>query len=1059
MILIELALLAVVAGAGALGAHLALAGTLTAAEARGTSGAAGESALVLAQGEVAIHWWLGAVAVIAAARVWSARRAGDHIPAPWLFPAALGACGLGLTVQLGYGSPFAAAWPGPPFAVGVFVAAVVAAVVLVLPWDIERLLARGHLALGGVVVALLAALALFGSAPGASDQRINLGPIQPIEAVKLGAVAFLAHELARRAPKLRWQRGKAGWLTFPRPRVLLPALGTLVATLLGLFVVRDFGPTLILGAVFLALLFVVTRSAGWLVAAVGTLVGMVAVFGWRPEWSGSTSVETRLRMWLDPWFNGLPHGDQLALARWALAAGGLEGVGLGAGHPGGIPAGHTDLVFAHLVEEAGLVYGGVYLLLLGLVVAGGLWIGARNRTPERALLATALSLLLAFQAFVILGGTVGAVPLTGVVVPFLSFGKSGMAAFLGLVAVLSRLAENGRPKVDTDDLRELRAGIGGAGVVLAALGVVVAALAAWPASLGRDATTLHPAVTTLADGTPALLTDPRLASISARLRRGSILDRNGEPLAVSPAAGTRVLPLGDSLGTVLGPASGDLLRPKWAVERMLDAKLRGYGESADGPAIWLGVVGGRERLLLAVPSAAAPGAGEEAEARRRLTRLGGDGEPRRLALVTPDHSPLLPLARLPVAAREPAVRELSDAVDSRSVTLTLDARLQAAASAAARDAARKSKVGVAAVVVLDPASGQVLARAQWPDYDPGKPDWRRPRLANDPEFMGIYGAWADKTGAHGVYQAGSVFKTLTALAAVRAGVVGDLRSPTTDGATCLTGAGPSFACNQVEGGRTAFSLPTWSKPIHDYGDGGARGTVDLVTGLTRSSNVYFGQLALLLGPEPFRQLREAGVEFGNPGLLAESDGEFTGIGVAGSRRLAQTGFGQGAGSWNVTQAARVVGAIANGGAYLRCPPDMLLDAPCERIPLLDTPDATAPILAGMRGVIERGTGRGLPKVPGVRLYGKTGTADAPGTRDERPWGIRPGASTPPHSWFVAIAEPDGAPDCGAGTAGRYVVAGVVPHGGFGAAAAGPMVVQVVRDMQELGLLGAAAEAR
>jgi len=666
------------------------------------------------------------------------------------------------------------------------------------------------------------------------------------------------------------------------------------------------------------------------------------------------------------------------------------------------------------------------------------------------LLAAAISILIALQATVILAGTLGLAPLTGVVVPWLSYGKSGMAAFLGAASFVARLAQDGAARAETEELAELRGGVRGAGWGLAGLGLAFAAATGVQSVLLRDAISLRSVVTTLGDGTPAVEHDPRLQAIADAIRRGSVLDRNGEALATSPVPGTRVAPLGDALGTVLGPADGALLRARWSLERMHDTRLRGYADLADGPAIWLGAVNGRERVVLAVRSAAEAQGWEADEARHQLERMGGQGTPRRVPLLAADLRPLLPLARLPLSARGPAVTALSEDVASRSIVTTLDARLQSAAAQAAAAAAKRSKVGAAAVVVLDPATGQVLARAQWPDYDPAGTSWRAQRLDEDPRFMGAYGAWADKTGANGVYQAGSVFKVLSALVAVRSGIV----TPQAGEATCPTGASPRFLCNTVIGGRTAYTLPTWSKPIHDFGDGGAKGEVDLVGALTRSSNVYFGQLALALGPEPYRKLRTDGVEFGNPGLLEETDGEFTGLGAAGSRRLAQTGFGQGAGAWNVTQAARLVAAVANGGVYRRCPPEMTLEAPCSELALLTPGEPTGAILAGMRGVMSTGTGKGLASVPGVRIYGKTGTADAPGTRDEAPWGIRPGASTTPHSWFVAIAEPEAAESCAAATPGRYVVAAVVPHGGFGSAAAGPLAIDTIRALVDTGYLPA-----
>lgn len=1047
-LLVELALYAVVAVAGWLGARATIAGTLAAAGFRGDVGDAGAVRLA---GDHAALWFVGGVVLVAVVRAATAFRQGRHIRTPLLLPAVLGAVALGLCVQLGYGNPFRADWPGPPFAHGAFLGCAVAAAVLALPGDLSALLSRARWALAGGAALLFLALAAFGDAPGASDQRVNLGPVQPIEAVKVATVLFLADYLGRRASKLRFQRARAGFLRVPRPRLLLPALGVLVATFAGLFLVKDLGPTLILGLVFLGLFTLVTRSPGWALLALGTVAGLLLFFAAFPELSFSSTVETRLRMWVDPWYNGLPHGDQIAAARWALAAGGLWGGGLGTGFPGALPTGHTDLVYAHLVEEMGVLGGTVWLLLVGVAVADGLRVAARARTPERSLMAAGLALLIVAQAAVIVGGTLGIVPLTGVVVPWLSFGKSSMAAFLGVAALIARLGEDGEVRADTDELRELRAGVVGLQVAVVAMALLAVGATSLLAVWKRDATSLRGVVTTLGDGTPVLLHDRRLASIAAEVRRGSILDREGRVLAESLTPDLRRYPLGDALGTVLGPPDGGLLRARWSVERQLDEKLRGWPDLPDGPAMWLGRFPDGERLLFAVPSAADEAPGERARAVRRHRQRGGEGDAvRRVPLAAPDLSTLLPLARLPLSERGPAVLKLSADTPSRSVSLTLDARLQEAAAAAAKDAAARGKVGAAAVVVLDADTGEVVARAQWPDYDPGGDAWRAKRLAADPKFMGVYGAWSDKTGAHGVWQAGSTFKLLTATVAVREGLVvleGD--------AACPAGADPSFRCDDVHAGRTSFTLPGWGEPIHDFGDGGARGEVDLVEGIARSSNVYFGQLALKLGPEAFRKALEAGVEFGNPGLAAETDGPWTGLGAPESRRLAQTGFGQGAGSWSVSQAARVAGAVASGGVYRRCPPDLALGAACVATPLLGEGQSLVPVLSGMLGVMERGTGAGLRKlVPaGVRVYGKTGTADARGTRDERPWGIRPAQATTPHSWFVAIAEPAANPSCAADAPGRYVVAAVVPHGGFGASAAGPLALATVRAMADQGWFG------
>ena len=209
--------------------------------------------------------------------------------------------------------------------------------------------------------------------------------------------------------------------------------------------------------------------------------------------------------------------------------------------------------------------------------------------------------------------------------------------------------------------------------------------------------------------------------------------------------------------------------------------------------------------------------------------------------------------------------------------------------------------------------------------------------------------------------------------------------------------------------------------------------------------MYFGQLGLALGPEPFTALRSAGVDIGYSGDLDP--------GAPESRQLASTAFGQGVMVMNTMQAARLVAAIAGGGRYRRCPPTMELDAACSETVLVDAPAAVAPIIAGMRRVMTDGTGARLREPVGLRVYGKTGTADVRGFRGEEAFGIRPAQVASPHSWFVAFAEPFAARENAVDTPGRLVVVVVVPRGGTGASAAGPIAMQILEAARQLGYLG------
>jgi cell division protein FtsI/penicillin-binding protein 2 len=216
--------------------------------------------------------------------------------------------------------------------------------------------------------------------------------------------------------------------------------------------------------------------------------------------------------------------------------------------------------------------------------------------------------------------------------------------------------------------------------------------------------------------------------------------------------------------------------------------------------------------------------------------------------------------------------------------------------------------------------------------------------------------------------------------------------------------------------------------------------------------VYFGQLGLQLGPEAFEKLVSDGLEMG------WGRGWYK-AGKPGSRDLALTAFGQHAAMMSVWQAARMAGAIGGGGVYRKCPPSMELGAQCEQKQLVQDPHQLVPVLGGMEQVMQTGTGRGLVTTPGVppglRVYGKTGTADSIGIEEEKPWGIEVGVYGKPHSWFVSLSEPlKAAPSpCAPTVARRLAVAVVIPRGGLGSLGAGPAALEVIHAAYKLGLYG------
>jgi cell division protein FtsW (lipid II flippase) len=901
------------------------------------------------------------------------------------------------------------------------------------------------------MVGVFIALAFFGSGTElAEDTRINLGGFQPLELVKLAFVLYLGHSLGSRAAKLRHQRDRIFGLDFPRKRLLLPAVAVLVALFVSFIAVNDLGALLILSVVFLALFYVATRAGGWVVLA----VVLVAAFVWLavqvPAISGSPKVALRMNMWLHPWTNAQPNGDQGALARWAIAAGGVRGQGLGFSPSYALPAGHTDLVIAHLTEELGAIGLVLYLLALAGIAGQGLIIAALNRTPERAVTAAGLSVLVITQWLVIFSGTTGLLPLTGVPAPYLSFGKTSMVVFVLAGAMLVRLAEDGRARELTSELGELRRGN---------LVVLAAALAVLAVGLGvgisesvifADDTSVRGAITHLAPepgypkGRVVEKYDPRLELIARRIPRGPFVDRDGRVIAGVDETGERTYPLGDAMGTLLGPPDAIVLRPLWMLERLLASRVRGYPEREDGHALWVArEKEGGERLLFIVDSH-----DEKPEDRARAESMANGDEVRLLPLPAPDFRPLLPILRAGGARRDDAIAEFASDVERRTAHLSLDARLQKQASEIIKKYAVKGTVDAGAAVVIDTNTGQVLARVQWPDFDPGDPSVRKkisdPDFPNnDKKWSGYYGAWPDKTGFRGIYQGGSAAKLFTSIVAARAGLLGH-------GSACPVKAGPVFGCLHSDGQGPFFTKPGWYKPVHDHPLDRPHGNIEFLHGLAVSCNVYFGQLGLELGADAFKQLVKDGVEMGWPGWYDP--------GKPGSRDLALTAFGQHAAMMSVSQASRMVAAIGSGGVYRRCPASMELGAKCEEKQILKDPHMMAPVLAGMEQVMLVGTGRGL-KVspglpPGVRVYGKTGTADSIGIEEEKPWGVEVGTYGKPIAWFVAIAEPiTNGPSCQPTGPKRLGVAVVVPRSGMGAVFAGPAAAEIIGAVYKLGYFG------
>lgn len=278
-----------------------------------------------------------------------------------------------------------------------------------------------------------------GYSSGGARIWVRLGPLtfQPGEFAKVALAVFLASYLAERRELIAARTWRFGPLRLPEPVHLLPIV-TAWAGSVGIMVLqRDLGSSLLFFTLLIVTLWVATDRTTYLVTGVGLFA--VAAFS---AYHLFGHVQTRVSVWLDPWSDFYGKGYQLAQASFALAEGGLTGTGLGLGDPQRIPLAQNDFIFAALGEELGLL--GASLVLMSYLFLVGAGLRAATRTPRAAesLLAVGLSTIMGVQAFIIIAGVVRVLPLTGVTLPFVSYGGSSLVANYVLLALLIRISNS-----------------------------------------------------------------------------------------------------------------------------------------------------------------------------------------------------------------------------------------------------------------------------------------------------------------------------------------------------------------------------------------------------------------------------------------------------------------------------------------------------------------------------------------------------------------------------------------------------------------------------------------
>jgi len=256
---------------------------------------------------------------------------------------------------------------------------------------------------------------------------------QPTEFAKLTLVAYLAAALQYYGKDFQGKSEKIKIKALIEP-------GIVVMVSLGLMVIqKDLGSALLFFAISITMLYIATSSFKYVIVGLGffTLGAFISykLFG---------HVRLRFMIWGDPWKYGHNEGLQVVQSLISIASGGLFGTGLGLGFPKMVPVVKSDFIFSAICEEMGLLMGLAILILFFLLFYRCMRVPVYSKDNFTRLLAVGYSTMIAAQVLVIVGGVVGAIPLTGITLPLVSYGGSSMIITFFSLGILQKISEDGQ---------------------------------------------------------------------------------------------------------------------------------------------------------------------------------------------------------------------------------------------------------------------------------------------------------------------------------------------------------------------------------------------------------------------------------------------------------------------------------------------------------------------------------------------------------------------------------------------------------------------------------------
>ena len=300
-----------------------------------------------------------------------------------------------------------------------------------------RLLSYPYL-LGVFCLLLLCSALFFGTEIGGSRNWIVFGPfaVQPSEFGKIVIIMFLAAYLTEHREVLTLPRHRLLWLKLPVLRFIAPLLFIWGIAILMFVVQRDLGSALLFFGIAVSMTYMATGRKSYVALAFAFFLGAAAL-----SYSFFSHVRVRFNIWLDPWSDPSGSAYQVVQSLFALGSGGVWGVGFAHGHPNLIPEVHTDFIFAAIAEELGLLGSLGVMLVFALFFYRAIRIALACREETHMLLAAGIAVVFLLQAFIIIAGVTKFLPLTGITLPFVSYGGSSMIAsfmLLGILTVLSK---------------------------------------------------------------------------------------------------------------------------------------------------------------------------------------------------------------------------------------------------------------------------------------------------------------------------------------------------------------------------------------------------------------------------------------------------------------------------------------------------------------------------------------------------------------------------------------------------------------------------------------------